>query len=263
MEAPGSYLSNNEFTTDKIKNVIISLLSYYNDNDKNKIFDRLLDEIQKYHSREAHTLNELKDRDNKKIKGDIWERFCVLYLENLEAYYKNNNNINKKYINVWLWKDVPNNVLSALGLKITKVDNGIDIIAETYDNKYHAIQCKYLGNTDKTVSWATLSTFVGLCARSGPWDRQIVMTTGKGITRKVPKTDKDLSICIGTFRGLSKEMWMKISGIYTEHRINDPIDNINNINKIDFSNLNLSNLNTKPSTINELRDKRLQYYQNK
>jgi predicted helicase len=59
----------------------------------------------------------MRTRDNKKIRGDVFEEFCVLYLK----YARN-------YTNVWRLEDVPEHILGGLGLK--RPDMGIDIVAE-------------------------------------------------------------------------------------------------------------------------------------
>ena len=37
-----------------------------------------------WYSQPAHTLQEMRSRDNKKIRGDIFEDFCVLYLKEVK-----------------------------------------------------------------------------------------------------------------------------------------------------------------------------------
>lgn len=277
--------------------------------EEKQIFAALFNEIEKYHGRPVTSVSDLRTRDNKKLKGDLWEQFCHLYLSHLTL----DDNTTRLYNTVWLWKDVPREFLQVIGLRSdTKVDNGIDIIAIRSTGEYEAVQCKYLGNPDKTVSWSTLSTFVGLCNLSGPWNRHIVMTTGKGVTRKVPRTTKDISWCRGTFKSIPRTMWMKMAGTYTEYTLSDrsnisasisniattlttltssssnsiaPNSNvsgttgINNYcdnnqptesNLIRLSDLDLSNLeaplqsmtiqNKKPTTIEELRLRRLQFF---
>ena len=91
------------------------------------------------------------------------------------------------------------------------MDNGIDIVCLKIDadglEKYSAVQCKYRKNITQTVTWTTLSTFIGLCAVTGPWDEHIVMTNCKGVSRRtgVPKGPKDRTIAYGTFKKLSRE----------------------------------------------------------
>ena len=90
-----------------LKLTIRRLLSSVNESnrgdrgDKN-IFDVLFNEMERYHRREVRSIADLKARDNKKVKGDLWEQFCHLYLSSLET-----KNGNKRYKIVWFWKKVP------------------------------------------------------------------------------------------------------------------------------------------------------------
>jgi hypothetical protein len=174
------------------------------------VFDECIRAIEIEHGRPVTNLSDLKKREDKKAKGDIWETFCLDWLE-----------ATGNYKNVWLFKDwlvfCSENQMDTMGLK-TKQDNGIDIIAQTNKDKFVAVQCKYRKDMTKKVSWNTLSTFIGLCERTGPWELFIVMTNGKGVTRKVPKSKKDKSICIGTFRATPRTQWLRMAGLYEEHQ---------------------------------------------
>lgn len=161
------------------------------------LFDEFLKDCQKWYEEPVHTFTEMRTRDNKKIRGDIFEEFCVLYLKHV-----------KKYDTVWRLADVPDHVLIGLGLK--RPDMGIDIIAEK-NGKYSAVQCKYKKqNTMKPkniLSWKTLSTFYALCLRTGPWEKYIVMTNCDYVRHAGKKTPKDVSICLRSFQTISKEDW--------------------------------------------------------
>ncbi len=234
-----------------------------------ELFPFVFQEIERYHGRVVASIGDLKARDNKKLKGDLWEAFCYLYLSHLSNYDS------LKYKIVWFWKEIPADFLISIGLRPTKVDNGIDLVAITQDNQYHAIQCKYLGDQSKTVTWTTLSTFVGLCQVSGPWAAHYVMTTGRGITRKVPRTDKDHTLAKGTFNAISRDMWMKMAGTYHTaqigYRLSDPISSndtdITNVTE-SLQSFDLEDLEAPidPQELEqkrqqeELRQKRLQYY---
>jgi predicted helicase len=61
---------------------------------------------------------------------------------------------------VWRLRDVPISVLSEIN--IPSHDQGIDLIAETFEGKFWAIQCKYHGDSDKKVSHREISTFLAL-----------------------------------------------------------------------------------------------------
>lgn len=167
------------------------------------LFDEFVKECQKWYEQPAHTFTEMRTRDNKKIRGDIFEEFCVLYLKHVRGYE-----------NVWRLEDVPADVLEKLSLK--RPDMGIDIICET-DGKYTAVQCKYKKHTgykSKTiVTWKQLSTFYALVLRTGPWERYVVMTNCDYVRHMGKKTPKDLSICLKTFQKITKEQWTRMCGL--------------------------------------------------
>lgn len=167
------------------------------------LFDEFIAECQKWYEQPAHTFTEMRTRDNKKIRGDIFEEFCVLYLKNVRGYSQ-----------VWRLEDVPDDILGGLGLK--RPDMGIDIICEK-NGKYTAVQCKYKKHTgyrSKTiVTWKQLSTFYALVLRTGPWEKYIVMTNCDYVRHMGRKTPKDLSICLKTFQNTTKEEWIRMCGV--------------------------------------------------
>lgn len=167
------------------------------------LFDEFVLECQKWYSQPAHSLTEIRKRDNKKIRGDIFEEFCVLYLKHVKNYEK-----------VWRLPDVPDDILLKLNMK--RRDMGIDIICEN-NGIYTAVQCKYKkhsNNRKHCVTWKELSTFYALCLKTQiSWEKYIVMTNCEYITHMGQKTEKDQSICIGTFRNISKDDWIKMCGL--------------------------------------------------
>jgi predicted helicase len=154
----------------------------------------------------------MRTRDNKKIRGDIFEEFCVLYLKHKMGYSQ-----------VWRLEDVPDNVLGGLGLK--RPDMGIDIVCEK-NGKYSAVQCKYKKHTgykSKTiVTWKQLSTFYALVLRTGPWEKYIVMTNCDYVRHMGKKTPKDLSICLKTFQHLTLGQWTDMCAINGECVATEP-----------------------------------------
>lgn len=209
------------------RQVILSSLSKPNIN----IFGEVIAAIEYEFNKSASNIKEMKDRENKKKKGDIWENFCKDWLI-----------ASGKYIRVWLLNEYNNefsppasivsnnetNITTISSLYdrlssekqrtfISKQDNGIDIIAQTTDG-WHAIQCKY--RKKGKVSWTSLSTFIALCERTGPWDKYIVMTNSTGVTHKLPKTPKDKSICKGTFESTTRDHWLKMIGKDTGYKLN-------------------------------------------
>jgi hypothetical protein len=164
------------------------------------LFDEFITECQKWYEQPAHTFTEMRTRDNKKIRGDVFEEFCVLYLRHVRGYTQ-----------AWRLADVPEDVLTTLGLK--RPDMGIDILCER-GGKYSAVQCKYKKHTgykSKTiVSWKQLSTFYALCMRTGPWESYIVMTNCDYVRHMGKKTSKDISICLRRFQSTTKEQWTRM-----------------------------------------------------
>lgn len=88
-----------------------------------------------------------------KQKGDLFEELVKAYLQ-LEPEYAS------KLKHVWLGGEVPQAI--AKKLKLPATDQGIDIVAETHDGEFWAIQCKYRQDTDHSLTWRDLSTFTGL-----------------------------------------------------------------------------------------------------
>ena len=202
------------------------------------LFDEFVLECQKWYSQPAHSLTEMRKRDNKKIRGDIFEEFCVLYLKHVLNYEK-----------VWRLPDVPDDVLIKLNMK--RRDMGIDIICYNL-GVYSAIQCKYKkhsNNRKHCVTWKELSTFYALCLKTQiSWGKYIVMTNCEYITHMGQKTEKDQSICIGTFRNISKDEWIKMCGL-TGHTVN-------NLNPE-------TNINIEVDSKEKLRALRLAFYESK
>jgi len=202
-------------------------------------FDRLMIEIDNYVDGQAHNMTELKEKaNNKKKKGDLFESFCYLYIEKVLNHDQ-----------VWFYKNFPLELKKEFHL--TNNDYGIDLLSKK-DNNYYAIQCKYLKPKDKIqiISWRSLATFYAIVVKTGPWLKHITMTNVNGCKHIGKKTDKDWSICIGTFRNIDNFKWLKICNI---DDIN--IDNINQI--IDKS----KPITTIPNN-DLIRNKRLLYFLN-
>jgi superfamily II DNA or RNA helicase len=79
------------------------------------------------------------------------------------------NIIKDKYLNCWLWNDIPNNILLDLGFKINCDDIGCDIVCQNYDMSFIFIQCKNYSTTgcDNTISIHDLSGFYNFIAETG------------------------------------------------------------------------------------------------
>ena len=94
---------------------------------------------------------------------------------------------------------------------------GIDLIIETHDSTYIAIQCKYkkhVGTRQNILSWKALSTFYALCLRSGPWDKYIVMTNCVYTRHQGKKTTQDVSYCLKTLQNITKDEWLRMCDVH-------------------------------------------------
>lgn len=164
------------------------------------LFDEFMKECQKEYDAPAHSLTELRSRENKKKRGDIFEEFCRLYLLKI-----------KGYTDVWLLNDLPEEVRTEL--KLPARDMGIDIICRR-NGLYTAVQCKYKKVSARSqVTWRELATFQGLCAKTGPYEKHIVMTTANSVRHQGDKTEKDVSICLAGLRSISSGDWTKMCGL--------------------------------------------------
>ena len=173
------------------------------------LFLEFTNECEKMYSKPVNNISDLKHNNNKKIKGDIFELFCVLNLK----YIKN-------YSNVWLLAETPLDILEMLSLR--KKDMGIDIIVEN-NGEFYAVQCKYKNNKSSCLSWKNLSTFYALCSKTGPWEKHIVMTTCITTNYQGIITEKDVSYCLNNFKNIKKDEWLKMCKTTKGYTLNESI----------------------------------------
>jgi len=192
------------------------------------LWDAFEAECQKFYNEPAHSLTDMRTRDNKKVRGDIFEDFCVLYLRNVGGYD-----------NAWRLEDVPPEILEKMGMK--RQDFGIDIIVEKA-GKYSAVQCKYkkhVSSKINMVTWKALSTFYALCLRTGPWEKYIVMTNCSYVRHQGKKTQKDVSIGLKKLQTMTSDQWVSMCNLVGQ---------------------TISVVTTeKPKTVEELRTARLKF----
>jgi superfamily II DNA or RNA helicase len=106
--------------------------------------------------KDVNNWNDFKNILESKTKLEKGKAF-----EELTKYYLQYNPIYKsKLKNVWLQSEVTPSLLKKLN--IPSNDQGIDIVAETFEGKFWAIQCKYLQDEDQRLSHRAISTFVSL-----------------------------------------------------------------------------------------------------
>ena len=90
-------------------------------------------------------------------QGAAFERLVQLYLKTQPEYQTHLRS-------VWTLAEVPMEVRTQL--RLTQVDEGIDLIAKTRDGDYWAIQCKFRRNKDHRLTRRELSTFTSLTFHS-------------------------------------------------------------------------------------------------
>jgi hypothetical protein len=153
-------------------------------------FNTLISKLETISNKPSTNMVELRQKNNKKMIGDIFEDFCYLYF------------LIKKVDHVWTTKNIPDDLRKTLSLP--QKDMGIDLIIQEKDT-YSAIQVKYRKKTKKTniLSWTELSTFYASCLNTGPWKKHIVFTNCDSIHRVGRKSNKDVSICYGTLKKLT------------------------------------------------------------
>jgi hypothetical protein len=153
-------------------------------------FNTLISKLETISNKPSTNMVELRQKNNKKMIGDIFEDFCYLYF------------LIKKVDHVWTTKNIPDDLRKTLSLP--QKDMGIDLIIQE-KNTYSAIQVKYRKKTKKTniLSWTELSTFYASCLNTGPWKKHIVFTNCDSIHRVGRKSNKDVSICYGTLKKLT------------------------------------------------------------
>lgn len=183
-----------------IEQIIHSVIGRLNKNDSS-LFDMIVQECIHYTDAPVHSLQEMRYKRSTKVKGDVFEAWCVLYLR-----YKG--------YTVWLLKELPDEIRTEIGLGTWDV--GIDLVARK-DGRYSAIQCKFKrprkGNVQGTfipyncVNWKEVSTFFSLCHRTqerAKWQHHIVMTNTKYVRRMGQPTRYDKTMAYGTFTKLGR-----------------------------------------------------------
>ncbi|MDA8967047.1 DEAD/DEAH box helicase family protein, partial [Planktomarina temperata] len=99
-------------------------------------------------------LASLTTSNKQNLAGVIFENLCKYYLQTAPHY-------KSKLKQVWLLREVNEKVKKKLNLPTS--DEGIDLIAETVDKKFWAIQCKYRSNPNSVLTIkGDLATFANL-----------------------------------------------------------------------------------------------------
>jgi superfamily II DNA or RNA helicase len=138
-----------------------------------------------------------------KQKGDLFEELVRAYLL-LEPEYAS------KLKHVWLHREVPLAVTEKL--KLPDTDQGIDIVAETNDGEFWAVQCKYRQDTDQSLTWREVSTFTGLSfGVCHGFAFGIICSTTERITH-VLKNQERIGFCaLDVWQGLDADFFARLS----------------------------------------------------
>lgn len=95
---------------------------------------------------------------NEREKGENFERLMRNFLLTYAPY-------RGKFSNVWLWKDFP--FRADFGGK----DLGIDIVAETVDGEFWAVQCKFYADTS-TIDKPAVDSFLATSSKTFQGDKK-------------------------------------------------------------------------------------------
>jgi superfamily II DNA or RNA helicase len=121
-----------------------------------------------------------------KQKGDIFEEFTK-YIFLLHPFYEN------EFEHVWLYNDIPDIVIEKLNLPAK--DEGIDLVLQSKDKKYYAVQCKYRRNIEGIIPWDQLGTFTGMAfGIANGFHKAFLVTNTLDITKNIKKSDRIISI---------------------------------------------------------------------
>ncbi len=108
-------------------------------------------ELMKFNNWQDIKLNLIDKFVTTKEKGDIFELITKYYLL-INPIYQT------KLKNTWLLNEVPDDIKRHLNLPDN--DEGIDLIAQTKDDEYWAIQCKYRTDEDSSITRDDIATFL-------------------------------------------------------------------------------------------------------
>ena len=137
---------------------------------------------------------------NNTEKGNAFELLTKLYFKI--------NPVFSFYDEVWLLSEVPQKTLEYL--KIHRQDLGIDLIAKTGD-EYHAIQCKYHGNINSSVSFSEVATFIALFEGTKKFTQGYICSSANITTQNLEKIKSKpiTKILADTWQNLDKDFFDK------------------------------------------------------
>jgi superfamily II DNA or RNA helicase len=142
-----------------------------------------------------------------KTKGDIFERLTQLYLQTGSEYAT-------KLRHVW-WhnqREVPEHIRTKLNLPTS--DEGIDLVAETHDGEYWAIQSKFRSNPDDPLIRKDLGTFKELTWETcRGFSQAVVVHPIKKPMQKGYLAPRTTEIGLDRWLELSNDDWKRIQAL--------------------------------------------------
>jgi hypothetical protein len=143
-----------------------------------------------------------------KEKGDRFEDLTQCYLQIAPEY-------SSKLKHVWRIEEVPQAVAKALRLPST--DKGIDLVAETREGEYWAIQCKYRQNTDQQLTHTDISTFTSLTFQACKgFSFALVCSTTERVT-SLYRDEERIGFCaLDVWQELDREFFTKLRNKLTD-----------------------------------------------
>jgi len=137
---------------------------------------------------------------NNTEKGNAFELLTKLYFKI--------NPVFSFYDEVWLLSEVPQKTLEYL--KIHRQDLGIDLIAKNGD-EYHAIQCKFHTDSDTSVSYPEVSTFIALFEGTKKFTQGYICSSANITSRNLEKIKSKpiTKILADTWQNLDKDFFDK------------------------------------------------------
>ena len=143
-----------------------------------------------------------------KEKGDRFEDFTQCYLQ-VEPEYSS------KLKHVWRIEEVPQAIAKALRLPST--DKGIDLVAQTHEGEYWAIQCKYRQNTDQQLAHTDISTFTSLTFQACKgFSFALVCSTTERVT-SLYRDEERIGFCaLDVWQELDREFFTKVRNKLTD-----------------------------------------------
>jgi superfamily II DNA or RNA helicase len=129
------------------------------------------------------------DTFDPKAKGDAFELLVKLHLT-LDPKYRT------QLQHVWNVREVPREI--AERLRLPAQDEGIDLVAETTDGAYWAVQCKYRHDEDHSLNVRELATFTSLCfGHCRGFELGLVCTTADRFSHRLTKYTERLAFQAG------------------------------------------------------------------